>query len=51
MRAYLNSVSEYVNTPIWITEIAVHVGYDSWQFSANSQLVPVGEYHWDTMSN
>jgi hypothetical protein len=51
MRAYLDSVPEYVGTPIWITEIAVHLGYDDWQFGPSGGLVPVGAYHWDDMSD
>ena len=49
MRQYLNTISQYVNTPIWITEVAVHVGYDGWDF--DSPLDPVGAYHWDKMSD
>ena len=48
MREYLDN-NGYSNTPIWITEIAVHVGYDGWQF--DSPLDPVGSYHWDKMSD
>ncbi|MGH2542150.1 MAG: glycosyl hydrolase, partial [Ardenticatenaceae bacterium] len=48
-RQYLNGFPEYVNTPIWITEIAVHVGYDDWDIQ-EGKLVPVGSYHWDDMS-
>ena len=50
MREYLNSVPEYVNTPIWITEIAVHVGYGDFG-SDNGNLFPIGDYHWDKMSD
>ena len=49
MRQYLDTLAEYADTPIWITEIAVHVGYDGWVF--DSPLDPVGAYHWDKMSN
>jgi hypothetical protein len=49
MRQYLNSIPEYTFTPIWITEIAVHVGYDGW--TIGSPLDPVGIYHWDKMSD
>ncbi len=51
MRNYLNSVSEYQNTPIWITEMAVHVGYDGWIFGSSGNLIPVGSYNWDKMSD
>ena len=56
MRQYLDGIPEYENTPIWITEIAIHVGYgfgqslrDGWEF--DSPLNPVGPYHWDKMSD
>ena len=71
MRQYLDTIEEdsvkvYANTPIWITEIAVHVGYDSWQWVlkgtgdacsgtqvANGlcDIKPIGVYHWDNMRN
>ena len=45
---YLAAIPEYQDTPIWITEIALHVGYDGWtQDSGN--FVPVGVYHWDAL--
>ena len=47
MRAYLDSIPEYATTPIWITEIAIHVGYDDIDFG---KLLPLGNYHWDFMS-
>jgi hypothetical protein len=50
MRAFLNTIPAYFNTPIWITEIAIHVGYDDWDFVPSSRIVPVGVYHWDKMS-
>ena len=51
MRAYLDTVPEYVNTPIWITEIAVHVGYDGWVWDTKlEKFVKVGDYHWDKMA-
>ena len=60
MRQYLNTVPEYLDTPIWITEIAVHVGYDGWKFGPGFSLEPVGKncvdtspscgYNWDHMS-
>ena len=47
---YPAAIPEYQDTPIWITEIALHVGYDGWtQDSGN--FVPVGVYHWDAMSD
>ena len=51
MRAYLNTITEYKNTPIWITEIGLHVGYDGWEFDQQGNIVPVGDYHWDKMSD
>ena len=50
MRQYLNTVPEYVDTPIWITEIAVHVGYEGWKHDPFPQIVPIEPYHWDKMS-
>ena len=50
MRQYLDTIPQYTDTPIWITEIAVHVGYDSWTFDGSGRLVPVGNYNWDKMS-
>ena len=51
MRQYLDTISDYSNTPIWITEIAIHVGYDGWHFGSSGELVPDGSYHWDKMSD
>ena len=48
MRAYLSSIPEYATTPIWITEIAIHVAYDDIDFQ---KLRPIGNYHWDFMSD
>ena len=50
MRQFLDTVPEYVDTPIWITEIAVHVGYDGWQHDPFPQIVPIEPYNWDKMS-
>ena len=50
LRQYLDTIPEYASTPIWVTEIAVHVGYDSWKFGPGFSLVPVGKYNWDHMS-
>ena len=49
MRQYLDT-NGYADTPIWITELAVHVGYDGWKFSPFPQIVPDGFYHWELMS-
>lgn len=66
MRAYLDGFPEYRDTPIWITEIAAHVGYDGWEWvhketgapcsgqqtsQGKCKLDPVGSYHWDVMSD
>ena len=50
MRQYLNTIPEYADTPIWITEIAVHVGYDGWNFDPFPNIVPIQPYKWDKMS-
>ena len=51
MRSYLDQIYEYKNTPIWITEIGLHVGYDDWAFDNKGNITPVGTYHWDKMSD
>jgi PGF-pre-PGF domain-containing protein len=50
MRQYLDTFSEYTATPIWITEISVHVGFDGWQF-VDGLFSGTDDYHWDLMSN
>mgnify|MGYP002849272447 CR=1 FL=1 len=58
MRQYLNT-NGYENTPIWITEIAIHVGYgyglndrDGWEWvEYPTKMAPQGPYHWDLMGN
>ena len=47
MRAYLDSQG-YQNTPIWITEMAVHWGYDD--IVATIPPGPAGEYRWADLS-
>ena len=47
MRAYLDQKG-YQDTPIWITEIAVHWGYDN--IVATIPPRPTGNYRWDTLS-
>ena len=52
MRQYLNTVPEYVDTPLWVTEIGLHVGFDGWMYDPfPTRLVPVGNYHPDKLSN
>ena len=37
---------------MWITEIAVHVGYDGWGWvTYPTEMAPTGVYHWDLMSD
>ncbi len=65
MRQYLNGQG-YADTPIWITELAIHVGYDGWRWehkvtganctsqevlAGECRLTPTGDYHWDKMSD
>ena len=50
MRDYLNQLG-YADTPIWVTEIAIHVGYDWWRFEAPNRIVPVEPYYWDLMAD
>ena len=51
LRQYLDSIPDYSNTPIWITEIAIHVAYDGWHFGSSGELVPDGSYNWNKMSD
>ena len=58
MRQYLDTFPQYIDTPIWITEIAIHVGYgeglapyDGWDFDPFPKIVPKGPYRWDLMSD
>lgn len=46
MRQYLNSQG-YTDTPIWVTEMAVHWGYDDMIFPP---ATPAGNYRWDVLS-
>jgi hypothetical protein len=64
MRQYLNSIG-HDSKPIWITELAVHVGYDTaWVLKTTGEacnktqvenneceIGAGGVYHWDKMSN
>ncbi len=50
MRGFLSTIPEYINTPIWITEIALHVGYEGFTFLPGGGVEPVEPYHWDKMS-
>ena len=50
MRAHLEQITEYQNTPISITELGLHIGYDD--YSVNSgNFIPLGDYRWDVMGN
>ena len=51
MRRFIDA-NGYTNTPLWITEIAVHIGYDGWLWlEFPTKLAPVGTYHWDKMGD
>ena len=51
MRAYLNQLG-YAETPIWVTEVAIHVGYKSWRWDPfPTKLKPVEPYYWDLMAD
>ena len=50
-RDYLDTYPEYVDTPMWLPEIGIHWGYDGWDYDPFPNLVPVGNYHWDKMSD
>ncbi len=51
LRQYLDS-NGYSDTPIWITELAIHVGYEKWKWDPfPTKISPVIPYHWDKMSN
>jgi hypothetical protein len=49
-REHLDTIAEYEDTPIWITEIALHWGFDGWVVNG-STVQPTGTYHWDNMSD
>ena len=53
LRNYLATIAEYAGTPLWITEISLHVGYDGWTQDppGSGNFVPVGDYHWDGLSD
>ena len=51
MRQYLDTIPQYVNTPIWITEISLHVGYKERKFGSGGGLEPVFPYEWDRVSD
>ncbi len=54
-RAFLDA-NGYGDTPIWITEIAVHLGFNGWKFDtsrAGNPIIPspFATYHWDLMAD
>jgi hypothetical protein len=54
-RTFLNA-NGYSDTPIWITEIAVHLGFNGWIFDTSRPGNPIipspfAIYHWDFMAN
>jgi len=52
IRGYLDTIPEYTNTPVWVTEMAVHVGYDNYTFNYQTGFFePIGNYRWDKMSD
>ena len=57
MREYLDTIG-YADTPIWITEIAIHLGFDHWKYDPFPILVPddddgddPADFHWDKMGD
>ena len=65
MREYLD-INGYAGTPIWITEIGLHVGFDGWNwvhrdtgvvctvqqvFEGQCKIAPFRSYHWNLMSD
>ena len=38
----------YLDNPIWVMEIGIHVGYDGWEHR-DGRIHPVGNYNWDVM--
>ena len=66
-RNFLSTIPEYQSTPIWITEIALHVGFDGWDWinketgtscstyeeiaAGRCKIKPVGEYNWVFMAD
>ena len=52
MRLYLNA-NGYADTPIWITELSIHVGYHSYDLVGLNPLkiTPVEPYYWHYMSD
>ncbi len=44
IRSYLDSIPELAGTPIWITEIGLHWGWDNIDWFAAPCLRPAGEY-------
>ena len=52
MRQYLD-VQGYADTPIWITELSIHVGYHSYKIAGLNpvKLEPVQPYYWHYMSD
>ena len=66
MRQYLNGIAEYADTPIWVTEVAVHVGYSrsDWVLKTTGEICEWFEviqgrceltrpdaFHWDKISD
>ena len=50
LRDFLD-ITDFRSTPIWVTEIAVHWGFDDLEFKPGGGVAPTGAYHWDLMSD
>ena len=55
-RAYLdtfryNNVLVFLNDPIWVMELGLHVGYENYSYSTSGEVVPVGDFHWDKLGD
>ncbi len=66
-RNFLTSIPEYQSTPIWVTEIALHVGFEGWDWvnketgnscstheeiaSGSCTIKPIGKYNWAFMAD
>tara|TARA_B100000029_G_scaffold112856_1_gene105024 strand:- start:959 stop:1930 length:972 start_codon:yes stop_codon:yes gene_type:complete len=66
-RNFLSTIPEYQSSPIWVTEIALHVAFDGWDWvnkqtgnscTTNEEILngeckikPVGNYNWVFMAD
>jgi len=66
LREYLDSIPQYEDTPIWVTEAAIHLGFQGWTYvhlstgkecttqeisNGECKTSPTGDYRWDLMSD